>query len=362
MKLRPPTSNLRFSQYDRGDTGGFEGPRRRVFAIDPLVRPPPARAGRLVRAPNSVFLRRRAATTCSVRRGMGVAPRQAPSPPGCSTPRRAMPSCAEATIGDPCRAVLRRSTLTTRSRGCSGRRCRSCTRVASPRCPPTRATPLVCHLDDKAAAEALRAASAGVDEASPDAAVLRPVRTASYARVDNRQYRLLGWARLGRSPSSSKRPKEGAAPRVASVVAHDRPARARPPRDRQALLEQLGQPLLATTLIAPGETEPMNDPEAIRERLQKAGAGGSRRQRLPAPADDDHRPQRRRRTRRCCARGRRPGRAGPGGRSGALQRVGDTLGRSQPGAGRGRRTAACPAPSARQSGWHRPCRVRCCIR
>ena len=37
----------------------------------------------------------------------------------------------------------------------------------------------------------------------------------------------------------------------------------------QALLEQLGQPLLATTLIAPGETEPMNDPHEIRERFQK---------------------------------------------------------------------------------------------
>ena len=40
-------------------------------------------------------------------------------------------------------------------------------------------------------------------------------------------------------------------------------------RVTQALLEQLGQPLLATTLIAPGETEPLNDPAAIRERLQK---------------------------------------------------------------------------------------------
>ena len=35
------------------------------------------------------------------------------------------------------------------------------------------------------------------------------------------------------------------------------------------LLAELGQPLLATTLIAPGETEPMNDPDAIRDRFQK---------------------------------------------------------------------------------------------
>jgi tRNA A37 threonylcarbamoyladenosine synthetase subunit TsaC/SUA5/YrdC len=36
-----------------------------------------------------------------------------------------------------------------------------------------------------------------------------------------------------------------------------------------ALLEQLGQPLLATTLIAPGESDPMNDPHEIRDRFQK---------------------------------------------------------------------------------------------
>ena len=37
----------------------------------------------------------------------------------------------------------------------------------------------------------------------------------------------------------------------------------------QALLEQLGQPLLATTLIAPGETDPMNEASEIRDRFQK---------------------------------------------------------------------------------------------
>ena len=37
----------------------------------------------------------------------------------------------------------------------------------------------------------------------------------------------------------------------------------------QALLELLGQPLLATTLIVPGETEPMNDPHQIRDHFQK---------------------------------------------------------------------------------------------
>jgi len=37
----------------------------------------------------------------------------------------------------------------------------------------------------------------------------------------------------------------------------------------QALLTELGQPLLATTLIAPGAIDPLNDPEEIREQFQK---------------------------------------------------------------------------------------------
>jgi tRNA threonylcarbamoyl adenosine modification protein (Sua5/YciO/YrdC/YwlC family) len=36
----------------------------------------------------------------------------------------------------------------------------------------------------------------------------------------------------------------------------------------QELLTLFGQPLLATTLIPPGETEPLNDPEEIRERFK----------------------------------------------------------------------------------------------
>ena len=37
----------------------------------------------------------------------------------------------------------------------------------------------------------------------------------------------------------------------------------------QELLAVFGQPLIATTLIPPGETEPLNDAQDIRERLQK---------------------------------------------------------------------------------------------
>ena len=40
-------------------------------------------------------------------------------------------------------------------------------------------------------------------------------------------------------------------------------------RVTQELLAAFGQPLLATTLIAPGETDPLNDPHEIRDRFQK---------------------------------------------------------------------------------------------
>ena len=37
----------------------------------------------------------------------------------------------------------------------------------------------------------------------------------------------------------------------------------------QELLGILGQPLLATTFIPPGETDPINDPHEIRDRFEK---------------------------------------------------------------------------------------------
>lgn len=37
----------------------------------------------------------------------------------------------------------------------------------------------------------------------------------------------------------------------------------------QALLAELGEPLLTTSLIMPGESEPMNDPDEIRDLLEK---------------------------------------------------------------------------------------------
>jgi len=127
---------------------------------------------------------------------------------------------------------------------------------------------LVCHLDDKAAAESLRRIRQ-VDERHHLTLLCRDLsELAAYARVDNRQYRLLKLGTPGPFTFILEATKE-----VPRRVSHPsrRTIGLRVPEHRvaQALLAELGQPLLATTLILPGETEPLNDPHEIRERLQK---------------------------------------------------------------------------------------------
>ena len=127
---------------------------------------------------------------------------------------------------------------------------------------------LVCHLDDKAAAENLRRVR-GVDDKHHLTLLCRDLsELASYARVDNRQYRLLKLGTPGAFTFILEATKE--VPRRLSHPAR-RTIGLRVPEHRvtQELLSLLGQPLLATTLIAPGDTEPMNDPHQIRDRFQK---------------------------------------------------------------------------------------------
>jgi tRNA threonylcarbamoyl adenosine modification protein (Sua5/YciO/YrdC/YwlC family) len=126
---------------------------------------------------------------------------------------------------------------------------------------------LVCHLDDKAAVEQLRRIR-GVDDKHHLTLLCRDLsELAAYARVDNRQYRLLKLGTPGPFTFILQATKE-----VPRRVSHPqrRTIGLRVPdhRTTQALLEVFGQPLLAATLIAPGETEPMNDAHAIRDRFQ----------------------------------------------------------------------------------------------
>ena len=126
---------------------------------------------------------------------------------------------------------------------------------------------LVCHVDDKAAADQLRRIR-GVDEKHHLTLLCRDLsELANYARVDNRQFRLIKQATPGPFTFILEATKE-----VPRRLSH--PQRKtlglRVPEHLvlQELLALHGAPLIAATLILPGEEDPLNDPQDIRERLE----------------------------------------------------------------------------------------------
>ena len=126
---------------------------------------------------------------------------------------------------------------------------------------------LVCHLDDKAAADRLRRIRQ-VDDKHHLTVLCRDLSELSnYAKVDNKQYRLLKLGTPGPYTFILDAGKD-----IPRRLSH--PSRKtiglRVPDHRVLLdlLAQHGTALLATTLIPPGDTEPLNDAEAIRERFQ----------------------------------------------------------------------------------------------
>ena len=131
---------------------------------------------------------------------------------------------------------------------------------------------LACHLDDKNAADLLRRIR-GVDDKHHLTLLCRDLsELANYARVDNKQYRLLKSATPGAYTFILEATRE-----VPRRVSH--PQRKtiglRLPDHKvlQELLSLHDGPLLATTLIARGETEPLNDAQEIRSRYEREVAG-----------------------------------------------------------------------------------------
>lgn len=127
---------------------------------------------------------------------------------------------------------------------------------------------LVCQLDDKAAVDRLRRVR-GIDEKHHLTLLCRDLsEIAQYARIDNRQYRLLKSATPGAYTFILEATRE-----VPRRLSH--PSRKtiglRVPEHKvaAALIEELGQPLLGTSLIMPDEEAPMRDPAEIRDRLEK---------------------------------------------------------------------------------------------
>jgi tRNA threonylcarbamoyl adenosine modification protein (Sua5/YciO/YrdC/YwlC family) len=131
---------------------------------------------------------------------------------------------------------------------------------------------LACHLDDKAAADSLRRIRQ-VDDKHHLTLLCRDLsELANYARVDNRQYRLLKAATPGPYTfildASKEVPRRLSHPNRKTIG-----LRVPEHHTLQELLALHGAPLLATTLIPPGEAEALHDAHDIRERFEHALAG-----------------------------------------------------------------------------------------
>ncbi|MBK7614237.1 MAG: threonylcarbamoyl-AMP synthase [Vitreoscilla sp.] len=127
---------------------------------------------------------------------------------------------------------------------------------------------LVCRLDDKTAAERLRRIRQ-VDDKHHLTLLCRDLsELANYAKVDNRQYRLMKLGTPGPFTFILEATKE--VPRRLSHPSR-RTIGLRVPEHKvlQALLDEVGQPLLATTFIPPGEIDALNDADEIRTRFEK---------------------------------------------------------------------------------------------
>lgn len=127
---------------------------------------------------------------------------------------------------------------------------------------------LGCGLGDKDAQQRIRAIR-GVDEDHPLTLVCRDLAEISvYAKVDNRQFRLLKANTPGcytfileatrEVPKRLQHPKR----KTVGLRVPDHPI-------LQALLADLGGPLLSTTLQLPGDEHPLNDPYDIRDLLER---------------------------------------------------------------------------------------------
>ncbi|MFT2097191.1 L-threonylcarbamoyladenylate synthase [Marinomonas sp. 2405UD66-6] len=128
---------------------------------------------------------------------------------------------------------------------------------------------LGCHLGDKSALDRIRAIRR-LDDKHNFTLVCRDLSEIStYARFDNRLYRLLKHNTPGPYTfifgATSEVPRRLLHPKRKTIGI-------RIPDNKivAALLEELGEPIMSSSLILPGETEPMTDPYDIRDTLEHA--------------------------------------------------------------------------------------------
>ncbi len=125
-----------------------------------------------------------------------------------------------------------------------------------------------CHLGDKTAIDRVRRIR-GVDAEHNFTLICRDLSEISaYARIDKSDYRLLKsltpgpytfiLRATGEVPRKLVHPKR----KTIGIRVPDHPI-------VQALIEALGQPLMSSTLLLPGDELPMTDAQDIRERLER---------------------------------------------------------------------------------------------
>ena len=127
---------------------------------------------------------------------------------------------------------------------------------------------LACHLDDKSAVERLRRVR-GIDEKHLLTLLCRDLSELSqYAQVDNRQFRFLKeWTPGAYTfilPATREVPRRLMHPsrKTVGLRVPEAPI-------VQALLAELGVPLLCASLILPGDADPLSDPDDIEDRIGK---------------------------------------------------------------------------------------------
>lgn len=132
--------------------------------------------------------------------------------------------------------------------------------------PTDSAYALGCHIGDKAALERIIRIRE-LDERHNFTLLCRDLsEIATYAKVDNAMYRLLKTYTPGAYTfilaATGEVPRRILHPRRKTIG-----IRVPDHAICQALLAELNEPLLTTTLQLPGRSEPFNDPEQIREEL-----------------------------------------------------------------------------------------------
>jgi len=133
--------------------------------------------------------------------------------------------------------------------------------------PTDSAYALGCHLGDKKALDRIRRIRQVGDRHNFTLVCRDLSELATYAKVDNAAYRLLNAHTPGPYTFILQASRE-----VPRRLLHPkrRTIGLRVPDNRitQALLAELGEPLMSSTLILPGEDMPMTDPYEIREILE----------------------------------------------------------------------------------------------